>query len=92
MNKANRSKLADYVADGIRYAKVETNLEWPNDTIFITKSYLEYADLDSIIGMDVYVMDIDSSYDFTLSFKSLNENKYKLLKAFNEYMKLFKMS
>ncbi|HAR37926.1 MAG TPA: hypothetical protein DCS09_04750 [Porphyromonadaceae bacterium] len=88
MNAEKRAKYADYIAAAVRYAIQETGLKWPEATILVVKSYSELAGVDSIIGFQVYVMDMPSSFDFFVAFPAAYTNKYKLQKAFLEYMEL----
>ncbi len=86
-----RSKYVEYIAAGIRYIQEETKLSLPEDTILICKSYCELARFDKIIGMEVYISDIPSDYDFFIAFKSRHKNSVKLLKCFEDYLSTFDM-
>ena len=84
MDEETRSKYAEKIASEIRYAQKETGLTFPKETILVVKSYSELAELDSIIGLDIYVMDMPSSYEYFVAFPSWKERHYKLQKAFIE--------
>jgi len=89
MKTERRSEIAEYIAAGIRFAARETKLQWPEDIIIVAKSFSELVDLNEILGIRVYVMDMPSSYDFFIAFPAENEISYKLQKAFLEYMDLY---
>ena len=84
MDKETRSKYAEKIASEIRYVQKETGIMLPDKTILVVKSYSELAELDNIIGIDIYVMDMPSSYEYFIAFPSSNEKYYKLQKAFIE--------
>lgn len=86
-----RAKYADYIAEGLRYAEIDTNIKWPEDTIIIVHKLDWLTCCDKIVGFNVYVMDIDTSTPFTIGFKSGNERHYKLLSSFREYTQLYDM-
>lgn len=88
MNQETKSKYADYIAEGLRVTMNETGLSWPSDMIIITKPWCELAEIDNLLGFDVFVTEMESAYDFNLAFKSYHEKEYKLLRAFSEYLRL----
>ena len=89
MDDVYRSKMARYIASAIRYATKETGVEWPEDTILVTQSYNELSEIDEIIGMKIYVMNMPSCYDLFVAFKSDNVSKYDLQKSFLEYIEMY---
>ena len=89
MKIERREKLANYIAEGLRYAMRETGLEWPEDTIIVTKSYDELAEKDDILGMKVYVVDALGPFEWFVGFLSENVNSYKLQKELLEYIDLY---
>lgn len=90
MNQKTRSKYADYIAEGWRYAMKETGLkEWPPGTIIIAKSYSILAEIDEIIGVKIFVCDIPSAFDFFVAFPAEFQESYKLQDAFMEYLGLY---
>ncbi len=89
MTPERRSVLAEYVASAVRYAAKDTKMQWPEDTIIVAKSYTELAELDDIIGMKIYIMDMPSSFDFFVAFKAENVEHSKLQKAFLEYLEMY---
>ena len=91
MNAETRSKYAEYIAGAIRFAIKETGLIWPDETMLVVKSYSPLAEIDEIIGMKIFVMDMPSSYEFFVAFPSCHHNKYKLQKAFNEYQEIYSL-
>jgi hypothetical protein len=66
-------------------------LKWPKETIFVTRSYEELADLNEILGMPVYIMDLPGPLDMFVAFPASDIAYKKLQKAFLEYMELFPM-
>jgi len=84
-----RSKLADYISSAIRFATTETGLQWPSGTILVAASYSELAELDTIIGIKIFAMDLPSSYDFFVAFPSEEVNSYKLQKEFLNYIEMY---
>ena len=92
MEKERRSKLADYIASAIRFASKETGLEWPEETILVAKSYEELAELNEIIGMKIYIMNMPSAYSFFVAFPAENIGSALLQKAFLEYLDLYDLS
>ena len=91
MDQNTRSSYANYIAKCIRVATQETGIQWPDDTILCVKSYSELAELDEIIGMKIWVMDMPSAYDFFPAFPSKNIDCYKLQRVFRENLELFVM-
>ena len=91
MKPERRHEINEYIAAGIRYAARETMLRWPEETIIVTTSFCELAELDEIIGMKVFIMDAPSSFDFFVAFPSENKVSYKLQKAFLEYLDLYEL-
>ena len=91
MNAEMRSKYADYIAEAIRFAMKETRLKWPDKTILVVKSYSPLAEIDEIIGMGIFVMDMPSSHEFFVAFPSCYHDEYKLQRAFNEYQELYSL-
>jgi len=89
MNNKRRSEYADYLAAWLRGIHRDTNMEVPNDMIIVTKSYGELAELDSILGMGVYVMDMPSDREFFIAFRSNNVDSYSLQKSFLEFSESF---
>ncbi len=89
MNIETRIKYADYIAKCIREASIETGVNWPEETILVVKSYSELANIDEIIGMKIWVMDMPSSFDLFVAFPSENVDCYKLQKAFRENVESF---
>lgn len=87
MNATKRSEYADYLAAATRYAIEETKTSWPEDTVFVVKSYSELAGLDNIIGWKILIMDMPSSFDFFVAYSSDNPNKHQ--KYFLEYLETF---
>ena len=84
-----RSVYVEYIAAGLRYASEQTGKQWPGSTVVVTKTYSKLAEVDDIMGMDVLVMDMPSSYEFFVAFRSCFESDYKLQTAFLEYMELY---
>ncbi len=91
MKPERRDELAEYIAKGIRYAARETKLQWPEDMIIVATSFCELSELDAILGIKIYLMDMPSSFDFFVAFPSENETSYKLQKAFLEYLELYEL-
>ena len=89
MESEKRSKLASYIAEGLRYAMRETGLEWPEDTVIVTKSYNEMADIDEILGMKVYIVDALDPFEWFVGFPSENAYSCKLQKELMEYIDLY---
>jgi len=89
METETRIKYADYIGECIRIASKDTGLDWPDDTILCVKTCSELAELDEILGMKIWVMDMPSSYDFFIAFPSENVDCYILQKAFRENMECF---
>jgi hypothetical protein len=90
MNQETRSKYADYIAAGWRYAMEETGLkEWPSGTIIIAKSYSILSEIDEIIGIKIFACDIQSPFDFFVAFPSEFQESYKLQDAFMEYLGIY---
>lgn len=87
-----RAKYAEHLAGAIRFAEKETGLKWPDETIIVAKSYSELSEIDEIIGIKIYVMDMPSSYEFFVAFPSCLEKERGLQKAFSEYQELYPMS
>ncbi len=92
MTPERRSQWAQYIATGVQFAIKEAGLYWPDDTIIVAKTYGELSDLDEIIGMKIYAMDMPSSYDFFLAFPMENVKCTKLQKAFLEYTNLYDLN
>ena len=91
MNAETRSKYAEYIAEAIRFSIKETGLKWPEETILVVKSYSSLAEIDEIIGVKIFVMDMPSSYEFSVAFPSCYNDEYKLQKAFNEYQEIYSL-
>ena len=91
MNNKLRSQYANYLSDAIRYAMKETKVNFPKKTIIVAKSYTPLAEIDEIIGMKIYVMDMPSSFEFFIAFPAENTQQYKLQKAFLEYIELYSL-
>jgi len=91
MELSTRSNYANYIAKCIRVATEETGIQWPADTILCVKTYSELAELDEIIGMKIWVMDMPSAYEFFPAFRSENIDCYKLQEVFRENLELFVM-
>jgi len=89
MTPQRRAKYASVIAKCIRKATMDTRITWPGHTILVVKSYSELAELNNIIGLPIYVMDMPSAYDFFIAFPSDEINHYKLQKAFQEYLDLY---
>ena len=90
MTPERKNKITDYIAAGLKYAKQEAvNVEWPENTIIITKTYGELAETDNILGIKIYVTNMQSPDEFALAFGPMNTGCDKLLKAFAEYQDLF---
>ncbi len=89
MNTETRAKYADYIAECLQMAANETGVEWPKDTILVVKTYSDLAELNEIIGMKIWVMDMPSSFDFFVAFPSNNVDCYKLQKVFKENLDCF---
>lgn len=89
MNAETRAKYAEYIAEAIRYAMKEAGLKWPEETILVAKSYSPLVEIDEIIGMKIFVMDMPSSYEFFVAFPSCYNDEYKLQRAFNEYQEIY---
>jgi len=86
MNHELRSKLAEYIASAIRYSVKNFGANWPEETILIVKSYEEFAELDEIVGMKVYIMDMPNSYPFFPAFPAKYSHAAKLQRYFLEYI------
>lgn len=91
MNSITRAKYAEYISAGIRFATQETDLPWPDTTIIITKPWSELAELDTLVGWPIYITEMQSPYDFHLSFPANEESSRKLLEYFDEYMNLYSL-
>ena len=89
MDIERRDKITGYIAEGLRYAMRETGLEWPKDTVIVTKSYSEVADADELLGMKVYVVDALGPFEWFVGFPSENVDSYKLQKELMEYIDLY---
>ena len=89
MKIEERAALADYIAEGLRYAMKGTGLEWPKDTVIVTKSYNEIADIDEILGMKVYIVDALRPFEWFVGFPSENVKSYKLQKELMEYIDIY---
>ena len=89
MNPELRSQYVEYIAEAIRFAIKETGMDFPKETIIVAKSYSELANLNDILGLKIYVMDMPSSYDFFIAFPSENVKHYKLQKSFLDFLNLY---
>lgn len=89
MDAARRSQYADYLASAVRYAIRETHSDWPEETVFVTHSYSELAELDDIIGWPVLIMDMPNSFDFFVAYPSSNPSAHQ--RYFLEYLELYSM-
>jgi len=90
MNNKRRSEYADYLAAWLRSVHQDMDIrKIPDDMIIVTKSYGELAELDSILGIDVYVMDMPSDREFFIAFRSNNVDSYNLQKSFLEFSESF---
>jgi len=93
MNKTyqeKRSKWVKYISAGVRYALEETGKKhFPDSTLLIVfNGYHDLAQFDQIIGFNILISNISSSYDFCLAFDVEEVSDYKLLKAFDEFIQL----
>ena len=91
MDIFTRTKYADYIATGVRFATQEKGLPWPDTTIIITKPWSELSKLDTLLGWPIYVTEMQSAYDFHLSIPANEESSRKLLKSFDEYLNLYSL-
>ena len=89
MKVERRDKITDYIVAGLQYAMMETGLEWPDDTIIVTKTYSEIADVDEMLGMKVYVVDVLRPFEWFVGFPSENIESYKLQRKLMEYIDLY---
>jgi len=93
-NYKQRSMYINYIAKGIRFTLKETGLkQLPDSTIIILFSkYHLLAGESQILGLPIFISNINTSYDFGLGFniKEINPN-YKLLEAFNEFLDLYSL-
>ena len=92
MDAILRSKYVEYIANALRFSEKETGAKWPEDTIIVAKSVSSLAETDALMGMQVFVMDMPSSYDFFVAFPSRHVHSYKLQKAFNDYQEMYPFS
>jgi hypothetical protein len=81
-----RSEIAEYIAEGIRYASKETGMIWPEKTVIVTHSTSELAELDDLLGWPIMIMDIPSGYPFFVAFPSEELDKAALQKSFLEFL------
>jgi len=84
MKQELRSKYANLLADCIRIAEEETGRQWPETTIICVKSYSPLAELDEILGMKIFVMDMPSEYEFFVAFPAENSDRWALQKVFRD--------
>jgi len=84
-----KSKYAEYIAKIIRESMRETGLEWPKETIICVKPWNKLSELDEIIGMSIWVVNIPTTSEIFPAFPSKNAYSYRLLKAFEEFADLF---
>jgi len=91
MEPATRSKYASYIADVIRYTTAECGINWPASTIIVTKSYIELADIDEIVGMKIFIGYVPPQCDFFFSIAAADEDERRLLRAAREYMDIHYM-
>ena len=86
-----RSKYAEYIAAGVRFALKETGeRQFPDSTrIVVLRPTSPLADYNQLIGFNILITDMPSSYEFCLAIG--NEEEHNLLKAFYEYMELYPM-
>ena len=89
MDAETRAKYAEYIAEAIIFSARETGLEWPSETILVVKSDSPLAEIDDIIGMKIFVMNMPGSYEFFVAFHSCFYDKYKLQNAFNDYLTMY---
>ena len=86
-----RSMWAEYISVGVRYALKETGKRhFPDSTrIVVFNTYHDLAQFSQLIGFNILVSQISTSYDFCLAFNSEEEQAYKLLTAFEEFIELY---
>ncbi len=89
MTPERRSKIADYIAKGIRFAEAETRQIWPKDMFLLCKSWGELSEIDNIIGLPILIADLPWPYDFFIVFHSDDLKKKALQKSFLEYLQLY---
>ena len=85
-----RSKWANYISAGVRYALEETGKRhFPDSTrIIVFNDYHDLAQFSQLLGFNILMSNISTSYDFCLAFDSEETSNYKLLKAFDEFIQL----
>ena len=89
MDKAKRAIYAEKVASACRQAITETGIKsFPDDMIWIVKSWDELADLDDLLGSKVFVSDMRSSHDIFPAFRADDIKHRGLLKAFTDAMEM----
>ena len=82
MNYNERSAYTQYIAKCLREAEEITELKWPDETILCIQWFHALAELDKIVGLDIYPVDIPSEQDIFTSFPAKYYNRRKLLKEF----------
>ena len=88
-----RSRYVEYISKGVRYALKETGKRHFPDTtrLIVFNTYSPLCGWSQLLGFNILVTDIPSSYEFCLAIASEEESNYKLLKAFLEYLELYPM-
>lgn len=89
MTPERREKLVNYIARALTFASNETRLIWPKDLILVTSSYNELSEIDRIMDIPIYIMDMPSSFDFFVAFPFAGEKYTKLQKEFLNFIELY---
>lgn len=92
MKTDQREKYAEYISKGIQFALKQTGLSmFPDETVIVAAVGSPLSQIDTIVGIPVFVADNNSTFEFSLSFPAENESALKLLAAFREYENLYDM-
>jgi hypothetical protein len=92
MDPELRDKYADYISTGLRYVVSETNIFIPENTIIIVQTYSVLNELDTILGLPIFVCDTTADREFWVAIPSNEKDAIRFCKAFTEFMELNPMS
>ena len=89
MTPERRAILANYIAKAMQSAERATKQTWPSETIIVTNSGEELAEIDEIVGMKIFTMNLPTSFPFFVAFPAENTECYCLQMEFLNYMELY---
>ena len=92
MNPELRHNYAGYISDVLRYAVSKTNITIPENIIIIVQTYSVLNELDTILGLPIFVCDTTADREFWVAIPSNEKDAIRFCKAFTEFMELNTMS